>query len=148
MEWIYDSMCFACGEQNPMGLKLKFEVNGDVVRTTFTPGLNHQSWPGIMHGGLTATVADELMGRAVNALGYAGVTVRLELRYRGAIPLGETVTFEAKVTKKRLPIMDMTLEATLPSGKVALEATGRFMIKGTYAEFLAEMAGGCSDSKV
>lgn len=139
MEWIYDSMCFACGEKNPIGLKLKFEVVDDLVRTTFTPGANHQSWPGIMHGGLTATVADELMGRAVNALGYAGVTVRFELRYRGAIPLGETVTFEARVTKMRLPIMDMTARAILPSGKIALEATSRFMIKGTYEEFIKEI---------
>lgn len=75
MDWTYDSMCFACGEQNPIGLHLKFErVDEETVRTTFVPALYHQSWPGIMHGGLTALIADELMGRCVNVLGYAGVT--------------------------------------------------------------------------
>ena len=33
MDWTYDSMCFACGEQNPIGLHLKFErVDEETVR--------------------------------------------------------------------------------------------------------------------
>ena len=145
MEWLYDSMCFACGEQNPIGLKLKFDVPAEgIVVTSFTPNPNHQSWPGIMHGGLTATVVDELMGRCVNALGYAGVTVRFELRYRSAIPVGETINFEAKVVKQRLPIMDLEAKGVTSSGKVVVEATGRFMIKGSYEEFINQLQEGAT----
>lgn len=140
MNWEYDSMCFACGEQNPIGLKLKFEQVDDVtVRTTFVPQDFHQSWPGIMHGGLTATIADEVMGRCVNALGYAGVTARMELRYKRAVPLGEPVTFEAVMVGKRLPIIDLKVKAILSDGQTALEAQVRFMIKSSYDEYIAQL---------
>lgn len=143
MDWTYDSMCFACGEQNPIGLHLKFEkVDEETVRTTFVPGQVHQSWPGIMHGGLTALIADELMGRCVNVLGYAGVTARMELRYKHAVPLEETVTFEAKVVHMRLPIIDLEARAILADGSTALEASARFMVKARYEEFIAQLAEG------
>lgn len=143
MDWTYDSMCFACGEQNPIGLHLKFEkVDEETARTTFVPGQVHQSWPGIMHGGLTALIADELMGRCVNVLGYAGVTARMELRYKHAVPLEETVTFEAKVVHMRLPIIDLEARAILADGSTALEASARFMVKARYEEFIAQLAEG------
>lgn len=142
MDWVYDSKCFACGEDNPIGLKLKFEQLGeDTVRTSFVPEENYQSWPGIMHGGLTATIADEVMGRCVNMLGYAGMTARLELRYRKAAPLGEKIIFEAKATKVRLPIIDLETKAFLADGTIVLEASARFMVKGTYEAFIKKIKG-------
>ena len=142
LDWTYDSMCFACGENNPIGLHLKFErVDDETVRTTFIPAQVHQSWPGIMHGGLTALIADELMGRCVNQLGYAGVTARMELRYKHAVPLEEAVTFEAKAVQKRLPIIDLEARAILADGSTALEASARFMVKASYEDYIAQLAG-------
>ena len=141
IDWTYEGMCFACGEQNPIGLKLKFElVDEETVRTVFVPSELHQSWPGIMHGGLTALIADELMGRCVNALGYAGVTARMELRYKHAVPLGEAVTFEAHVASIRLPVMDLKARATLADGSTALEASARFMIKDSLEGYLSKLS--------
>ena len=113
------------------------QIEEETVETGFVPGESHQSGPGIMQGGLTATMADELMGRCVNAMGYAGVTVRMELRYRSSVPIDQQVIFQAKVIKTRLPVMDLECNAILPNGKVALEASARFMIKGSFEEFCA-----------
>ena len=39
------TMCFACGRDNPIGLKLKLQRDGEAVRTEFTPEEQHQGWP-------------------------------------------------------------------------------------------------------
>ena len=45
-------MCFACGKDNPIGLKIKFEFDGEVCRGEFTPNQNHLSWEDTVHGGI------------------------------------------------------------------------------------------------
>jgi len=53
--------CFVCGEANPLGLKLRFESDGQIVRTRFTPCPDHMGFKDVIHGGLLATVLDEIM---------------------------------------------------------------------------------------
>lgn len=134
MEFSYDHMCFACGNQNPQGLKLKFEVEGEKVKTVFVPKPEHQGYPGLMHGGLITTILDEVMARCVNLLGLQGVTARMELRFREGVPIGENIIFEAQITNARKAVMDLEAKAFLPNGKVATEAIARFMIVGKMEE--------------
>lgn len=35
------TMCFDCGQENPIGLKLSFCREGETVKTEFTPGELH-----------------------------------------------------------------------------------------------------------
>lgn len=60
--------CFGCGPDHPHGFRLAFTREGDEVATTFVPGPEHQGPPGIMHGGLVATLADEVAAWAVIAI--------------------------------------------------------------------------------
>ena len=53
--------CFGCGESNPIGLRLKYRREGDRLRTEFMPGDDHQGWPGIVHGGIIASLLYEVM---------------------------------------------------------------------------------------
>src|SRR6267154_5285639 len=53
--------CFVCGESNPIGLRLRFETDGRVVQTRFIPRIEHSGFKQIIHGGLIATVLDEIM---------------------------------------------------------------------------------------
>ncbi|MDK2824164.1 MAG: hypothetical protein PWQ67_347 [Clostridia bacterium] len=134
MEFSYDHMCFACGNQNPIGLHLKFTVEGDRVKTTFTPQKQHEGYPGVMHGGLITTILDEVMARSVNILGLHGVTARMEVRFREAVPVGQEITFESRITNARKTIVDLEAKAFLPSGKIAAEALARFMVIGKMEE--------------
>ena len=134
MEFLYDHMGFACGEQNPQGLHLKFETNGEKVWSTFTPKPEHQGYPGLMHGGLITTVMDEVMARCVNLLGFHGVTARMELRFREGIPIGETIKVEASIVNARKTIVDLEANTYLSNGKLAAEAKARFMIIGKIGE--------------
>ena len=51
-----EGFCFGCGVNNPVGLKLKFTREGDSIRAGYTPDRYFQGWPGLLHGGLTATL--------------------------------------------------------------------------------------------
>ena len=53
--------CFVCGEANPAGLKLRFETDGRVVQTRFVPRAEHVGFRQTVHGGLIATLLDEIM---------------------------------------------------------------------------------------
>lgn len=136
MEFNYDHFCFGCGEKNPEGLKLKFRQEGDVIKTTFIPGEIYQGYPGIIHGGITSTILDEVMSRCLNALGEIGVTARLEVRFREKISLGQPVEFEAWITQRKGRLVDTKARAILENGKVAAEGKGSFIIleKDTFAE--------------
>ena len=52
--------CFACGDDNPIGLHLDdIRRQGDQVLATLHPRPEYQSYPGVLHGGLSATALDE-----------------------------------------------------------------------------------------
>jgi acyl-coenzyme A thioesterase PaaI-like protein len=52
--------CFACGKDNPIGFRLDdIRREGDEVHATLHPRPEYQSYPGVLHGGLSATALDE-----------------------------------------------------------------------------------------
>ncbi len=84
--------CFGCSPTHPIGFRLEFDREGDEVMTRFTPGEHHQGPPGILHGGLVTTVADELAAWTIVALkGRLGFTAALEARLSRPIRVGREV---------------------------------------------------------
>lgn len=131
MEFIYDHGCFVCGKDNPVGLKLKFKQEDEkTVSAEFTPSQHHEGFPGYMHGGLISTLMDEVMARAVNLLGYNGMTARLELRYRLKVPVNKKLRVEAKIIQNKKTIVDLEAKTYLENGEIAADAKARFMIIG------------------
>jgi uncharacterized protein (TIGR00369 family) len=57
----HSKSCFVCGSRNPGGLNLRFFSDGRIVQTRFVPRPEHDGFVGILHGGITATVLDEVM---------------------------------------------------------------------------------------
>ena len=54
-------MCFVCGRANPVGLYMKFFDNGESeVSSQYTGPGHYQSYPGIVHGGVLASMAWQL----------------------------------------------------------------------------------------
>ncbi len=81
-------MCFVCGRDNPIGLRLTFETDGQCVVTEFTPRPEHQGYPGVLHGGIASALLDEVLGRTAIAYGRFMMTAQMEVRYRVPIPIG------------------------------------------------------------
>lgn len=59
------TMCFACGQENPIGLKLSFRREGETVKTEFTPGELHQGWPGVVHVGIINSTITRRMRKLI-----------------------------------------------------------------------------------
>jgi len=83
--------CFACGLENPSGLRLRFYDNGiDQVFAYFTLKPEHAGYPGIAHGGIVAAILDEVGRRTVmiNNPNCFFVTARMDVHYRQPVPVG------------------------------------------------------------
>lgn len=130
MAFSYDHGCFGCGERNPIGLKLKFHQEEEVMKSSFVPQQEHQGYPGLMHGGIISTVLDEIMSKSINARGFIAVTARLEVRFLQGVPIGKPLRIEGWITAQKGRLIDTQGRILLEDGQVAAEARARFMIKG------------------
>lgn len=89
--------CFACCPSNPCGLKMEFYEDGDDVVCFWKPDLNFQSWIGTLHGGIQATLLDEVGGWIVSRkLQTTGMTTHLNVKYSRPAPVGEDVVLEIR----------------------------------------------------
>lgn len=53
--------CFACGKENPRGIKLAIFEEDGIIQAEFKPTADLAGFPGIMHGGISCTLLDEIM---------------------------------------------------------------------------------------
>jgi acyl-coenzyme A thioesterase PaaI-like protein len=112
--------CFACCPQNPYGLKMEFYEDGDDLVCLWDSGDNYQGWLKTLHGGIQATLMDELGGWLINRkLQTAGMTTNLTMKYRYPVPTGEGVRIEIRGRIKEMKRNFAFIEATLShEGKV------------------------------
>jgi uncharacterized protein (TIGR00369 family) len=124
-------LCFVCGLKNIAGLKASFfETDSGTLVATFTPGNEHQSYPGRLHGGISSAILDETIGRAINT-GCRdevwGVTLELTVTYRKPIPLEVELRVLGRVTEEKSRSYVGTGEILLPDGEVAVSAVGKYL---------------------
>ena len=123
--------CLVCGIENPFGLKTKFyELENKEVVGYFTGHTYLQSYPHILHGGISATILDETIGRAIMAhYGQEsfGVTIELNLKYKKPVPLDVELKVVGRIVSDKGRIFEGTGELILPNGEVAVTASGRYM---------------------
>ena len=98
-------MCFICGMDNPIGLRAQFyNMEDGSVMTPFVFRKEHQSFPERVHGGLAATMIDELGLRAMWAKDQSeesfGVTMSLSVKYRKPVPYDEELFARGIVVKE------------------------------------------------
>lgn len=127
MEDDRNQWCFACGQNNPIGLKLKFWEEDDKYFAKFVPGPEHQSYDGVVHGGIISTLLDEIMARYPYAKGLHTVTGRLEVRFRHPTPIGQELTVTGWVTKVRGTMLELAGTVSLPDGTITAEGKSTVM---------------------
>ncbi|MCD6526167.1 MAG: PaaI family thioesterase [Desulfuromonas sp.] len=123
--------CLVCGTENKLGLQTRFyQTEEKEVIGLFTARHEHQSYPGITHGGISAALLDEVIGRAIMAFydqNTFGVTIDLQLRYHKPVPLNVELKSIGRITKDKGRIFEGSGELLLPNGDVAVSATGKYM---------------------
>ena len=119
---VSDNYCFGCGSDNPIGLRLDFQVEGDKFVVQKTLAREYQSFNGVTHGGIVTTLLDEAMGGYLVALGKQGFTAKLEVRYRHPTPIGEPLTVMSWIDSTKGPFVNMKATVALADGTVTAEA--------------------------
>lgn len=119
--------CFGCGDANPEGLGIQFQIEGKRVRGEFEARQSHQGFPGMAHGGIAAAAIDEAMGWAMYAAGAWAMTARLEVRYRRPLPLGEPLEVSAEVVRDRGRWLEAEGRLRVAGGPLVAEAKALFM---------------------
>ena len=122
--------CFACGKNNPIGLKLNFFEDNNTYKTTFTAGPEHQGYDGIVHGGLVSTLLDEIMARYIYAKGLTAVTAKLEVRFRNPTPIGQELQVSGWITGQKGNMYELAGKIMLSDGTVTAEGKAIVAVKG------------------
>ena len=122
--------CFVCGVKNPFGLHTDFfELEDGTLAARVTPSEHHQSYPGRLHGGVSAALLDETIGRAISISepDTWAVTVEICVRYKKLVPYGVALTVTGRVVENNRRLFAGEGEILLPDGTVAVTATAKYM---------------------
>ena len=130
-----DMICFGCGPANPNGLQIKSFVEGDELVCDWMPEPHHAAYPGLLNGGVIATILDchsdwaamwHLRRRRGSHDLPLAVTADYELRYLRPTPIDRPVHLRARVVES--DDRSATVETSLSSGGVTtVTARGRFV---------------------
>ena len=120
--------CFACGRENPIGLKVRFRVESDQVVTTFTADEYRCSYHNVVHGGVLSALLDETMGWAPcyqkRLFCYAA---ELRVRFLSPTPCGIPLTVRGWITADRGKLWETEGSVSGPDGTVYARAWGKYM---------------------
>ncbi len=122
-----DHNCFACGRDNPIGMRLHIELGEGTASATWTPGHDFVGWSDRVHGGIVATLLDEVMAWAPSSYDSWAVTAEMTVRYRSPATPGEALVATGRVTERRRRIYEVHGEVRGPDGRLIAEGRGRYL---------------------
>ncbi len=125
---MHKGLCFGCGQNNPVGLKLNFNKENDALRAEFTPGEVFQGWPGIVHGGIITCLLDEAMNYAAYFEGATCLTASMQIRLRQPVKIAVPLVITASVTKKCRKLFETKASVCLKDGTVVAESSSKQFI--------------------
>jgi|UniRef100_A0A7C5AKK3 acyl-coenzyme A thioesterase PaaI-like protein len=128
---IANNYCFVCGKHNPKGLHLQVHYYPEALAAESETVLprEYQGWAGVIHGGILATLLDELMAHAVWRFAGPGLTISLEVRFHAPLKPEEPIRVRGVLTS--LNGSRRTAEAEIvrvPDGQKIASAKSRFLL--------------------
>ncbi len=98
--------CFACGELNEHGLHLALHLEERRSWSEFVLEDRFEGWMGVTHGGIIATILDEVMAWSLASENNWGVTARMTIEYKRPVPVGSRVRAEGWIVRSRRRLVD------------------------------------------
>ena len=96
-----DAGCFGCSPTSEAGLNLSFFRNGDEIHSLYSIPDRFHGAPGVAHGGIVATLIDEVSCATVFFSTDTGVvTGELTVRYLKPCPVERELLTRGKITDR------------------------------------------------
>lgn len=99
----FDDYCFACGRRNPIGLHMEvhYEQTEPVATCRLVLAPEFVGWQEVIHGGILATLLDEIMSHAIWHFAGPAVTLGLEIQFRQPLAPGEPILVQGQLLESR-----------------------------------------------
>lgn len=96
-----DHFCFGCAPDNDAGLQMEFFESENEVVSKWRPRAHHQGFRNVLHGGIQATLMDEIAAWFVFVkLKTAGVTSKIDVKYKRPVIMDKgEITLKARLTE-------------------------------------------------
>lgn len=116
--------CFVCGVENHYGLKLAFYTQGEEVICDHVVPEHYNGYPGVVHGGVVASMLDEMLGRVfmIGDHDRFMYTAKMTTRYRKPVPTEQPLRLVARAVKDRGRVAESKAELYGPQGELLAEA--------------------------
>jgi len=122
--------CFGCGGGNARGMKIVFQADETTRRVTgdFRLGPEYQGATGFIHGGIIATVLDEVMSKVSRLTNVHAVTAELTVEYLRPVRVNEDLRAEGFATRQEGRDLYREGEIRNAAGTVLARGRARFVI--------------------
>jgi uncharacterized protein (TIGR00369 family) len=133
--------CFACGDDNPDGMHLKFAYDEErhCFICQFRLGKRFTGPPGHCHGGIIATILDEAMGKVNKLRHVIALTSEITVNYLKPVPLHQPLRVESREVRVRGRKHINLAEILNQKGEVLARSRGLFIAidpKKMFAKFV------------
>ena len=115
--------CFGCGQDNPIGLRLDLRLEGDRLRSSFTPQEVHQGWPGTVHGGIITALLYEIMENLMYRQGTITMMRGMEARLRSPASIGKKLLIESWLEERSGRELSVRSELKDEDGRLIAQGT-------------------------
>ncbi len=123
------TMCFACGPDNPIGLRIRFQLEDGKCTGVFTPEETHVGYRNTVHGGIIYSALDDVMANVLYLQDMKAHTARCEIRYRRALEVGQTINLSGWIEKERRRLIVLRGEArTAGDDDLIADCAASFML--------------------
>jgi uncharacterized protein (TIGR00369 family) len=133
--------CFACGKNNPEGMRLKFayDEERDCFVCRFRLSKRFTGPPGHCHGGIIATILDEAMGKVNKLRHVVALTSEITVNYLKPVPLNKPLRVESREVSVKGRKHINVAEIVNQKGEVLARSKGLFIAidpKKMFAKFV------------
>ncbi|HXY15585.1 MAG TPA: PaaI family thioesterase [Terriglobales bacterium] len=123
------NFCFACGKNNPEGMRLRFsyDEDRDCFLCRFRLTKRYTGPPGHAHGGIIATILDEAMGKVNKLRHVVALTSSITVDYLKPVPLNQPLRVESREVSVHGRYHTNEAEILNQKGEVLARSKGRFI---------------------
>ena len=122
------SGCFICGDKNPIGLTVRFYEKDGGASAEFVPKEGLEGYQGLLHGGILASLLDEVMIKAVLLKNVYCVTAELLVRYKKPVKVSERLPLFGYIEKENGRIYTTRGWVKNQKGELVAEGEGKYFV--------------------